>query len=127
MKRLYIAKYHYVRDLKSSRYPGIKGLDYPLFKEQLQFFAMHFHTVTMEDVIACYEEEKELPDNALLLTFDDGYIDHYTFVYPMLLKYGMQGSFFVPAKVFMEHTLLDVNKIHSVYYTHMTLPTNSRV
>ena len=114
MKRLYIAMYHYVRNLRNSRYPGIKGLDYQLFKEQLQFFATHFHTVTMEDVIAHYESGKELPDNALLLTFDDGYIDHYTFVYPMLLQYGMQGSFFVSAKVFMEHTLLDVNKIHFI-------------
>lgn len=114
MKRLCIVMYHYVRDLKNSRYPEIKGLDYSLFKEQLEFFAAHFHTVTMEDVIACYEEGKELPDNALLLTFDDGYIDHYTFVYPMLRRYGMQGSFFIPAKVFMEHTLLDVNKIHFI-------------
>lgn len=56
MKRLYIAMYHYVRDLKNSRYPGIKGLDYQLFKEQLQFFAQRFCPVTMEDVIAYYEE-----------------------------------------------------------------------
>ena len=102
MKRLYIAMYHYVRDLRNSRYPGIKGLDYQLFKEQLQFFIQRFHPVTMEDVIAYYVEGKELPENALLLTFDDGYIDHYTFAYPMLLEYGMQGSFFIPAKVFTE-------------------------
>ena len=114
MKRLYIAMYHYVRDLRNSRYPGIKGLDYQLFKEQLQFFIQRFHPVTMEDVIAYYVERKELPENALLLTFDDGYIDHYTFAYPMLLEYGMQGSFFIPAKVFTEHTLLDVNKIHFI-------------
>ena len=45
MKRLYIAMYHYVRDLRNSRYPGIKGLDYQLFKEQLQFFIQRFHPV----------------------------------------------------------------------------------
>lgn len=46
------------------------------------------------------------------MTFDDGYIDNYTFVLPILKKYHMQGSFFVPGKVFTEHCLLDVNKIH---------------
>ena len=35
---LYISMYHYVRDLKNSRYPDIKGLDVDLFYEQMMFF-----------------------------------------------------------------------------------------
>lgn len=113
-KRLYISMYHYVRDLKNSRYPAIKGLDYSLFKEQIAYFAAHFRVVTMEEVIASYEENYELPDNALLLTFDDGYIDHFTNVLPILNEYHMQGSFFIPGKTFAENKLLDVNKIHFI-------------
>jgi peptidoglycan/xylan/chitin deacetylase (PgdA/CDA1 family) len=30
------------------------------------------------------------------LTFDDGFIDHYTRVFPLLQDYGMTGAFFVP-------------------------------
>ena len=48
----------------------------------------------------------------MLLTFDDGYIDHFTYVFPVLKEYKMQGSFFVPGKTFTENCLLDVNKIH---------------
>lgn len=33
MSKVYIVMYHYVRDLKNSCYPGIKGLDYELFKD----------------------------------------------------------------------------------------------
>lgn len=55
-----------------------------------------------------------LPDNALLLTFDDGYIDNYLTAYPLLKERGMQGSFFIPAKTFTENVLLDVNKIHFI-------------
>ncbi len=112
MQRLNIVMYHYVRDLKNSRYPEIKGLDYELFKQQIRFFSEKFHVVRMEDVIAWYKEKAPLPDNAMLLTFDDGYIDNFTFVFPVLKEYGMQGSFFVPGKVFTEHCMLDVNKIH---------------
>ena len=36
-----IVMYHYIRDLKNSRYPEIKGLDYDLFKEQIAFFQYH--------------------------------------------------------------------------------------
>ncbi len=112
MQRLNIVMYHYVRDLKNSRYPEIKGLDYELFKQQIRFFSEKFHVVRMEDVIAWYKEKAPLPENAMLLTFDDGYIDNFTFVFPVLKEYGMQGSFFVPGKVFTEHCMLDVNKIH---------------
>lgn len=112
MSKLYIVMYHYVRELQKSRYPEIKGLEYALFKQQLAFFNDNFNVVTMEDVIASVETKTGLPDKALLLTFDDGYIDHFTYVFPMLKEYGMQGSFFVPGKVFTEHKLLDVNKIH---------------
>lgn len=59
-----------------------------------------FNPVTMEEVIAYYNESYELPDNAVLLTFDDGYIDHYTNVFPILNENGIQGSFFIPGKTF---------------------------
>ncbi|MEY8338968.1 polysaccharide deacetylase family protein [Lachnospiraceae bacterium 62-35] len=113
MKRLYIAMYHYVRDLANSRYPAIKGLDYCLFKQQIEFFQQNFHVITMEMALEAMSGG-DLPENAMLLTFDDGYIDHYTFVLPVLMEHNMQGSFFIPGKTFTEDVLLDVNKIHFI-------------
>ena len=114
--KLYISMYHYTRDLVHSRYPGIKGLDLPLFRRQLEFFKKHFNVVRMEDVInAVQNQQKEvLPENPLLLTFDDGYIDNFTFAFPLLEEFGFQGSFFIPGKTFRTHQLLDVNKIHYI-------------
>ena len=110
--------YHYTRDLAHSRYPGIKGLAYDLFEKQLQFFKENFSVVTMQDVLNASHLNgggyKKLPRNAILLTFDDGYIDNFTVALPLLRKYGMQGSFFIPGKTFSENVLLDVNKIHFV-------------
>ena len=48
------------------------------------------------------------------MTFDDGYIDHFTNVMPLLDERGWQGSFFVPARPVLEGKLLDVNKIHFI-------------
>lgn len=36
-----------------------------------------------------------LPDNSIFLTFDDGYLDNWVHVYPILKKYGMKGTIFV--------------------------------
>ena len=114
MSKLYISMYHYVRDLKNSRYPDIKGLDVSLFKQQIEFIKNNFHPVTIEEVIAHYENGSGLPEKPILLTFDDGYIDHFTTVFPILQENGIQGSFFIPGKTFTENVLLDVNKIHFV-------------
>ena len=112
--KLYISMYHYTRDLTHSRYPEIKGLDLPLFRQQIAFMKEHFHIVTMEQVIDAVQGKSQLPENALLLTFDDGYIDNYTFAFPVLEEFGVQGSFFIPGKTFTTHQLLDVNKIHYI-------------
>ncbi len=113
-RKLSIVMYHYVRDLKNSRYPEIKGLDVNLFRQQLEFFRDNFNVVTMEQVIDSVKRNIALPENSLLLTFDDGYIDNYTFAFPILEEFKMQGSFFIPGKTFREHTLLDVNKVHFI-------------
>ena len=114
MSRIYISMYHYVRDLKNSRYPEIKGMDVSLFKQQISFFKENFNPVTIEEVIAHFDNGYQLPERPLLLTFDDGYIDNFTTAFPILQEEGIQGSFFIPGKTFTENVLLDVNKIHFV-------------
>ena len=73
-----------------------------------------FNIVSMEQVIEAVERHADLPDKALLLTFDDGYVDNYTFAFPILEEFGIQGSFFIPGKTFATHQLLNVNKIHYI-------------
>lgn len=115
MEELTIVMYHYVRKLDKSRYPSIKGLDVQDFIRQLNYLEEHYTFVRMED---CLEKlqypEKDFPSDAVLLTFDDGYIDHYTEVFPLLDERGIQGSFFPPVESTMEDKVLDVNKIHFV-------------
>ena len=112
--KLCISMYHYTRDLKHSRYPQIRGLDIGLFRQQMEFFKENFNVVRMEQVMDAAEGKAKLPDKALLLTFDDGYIDNYTYAFPILEEFGFQGSFFIPGISFSEHRLMDVNKIHYI-------------
>lgn len=110
----YIVMYHYVRDLKHSRYPKIKGLDVELFRQQLAFLKENFSIVTMEQVMAASDGQSELPEKSVLLTFDDGYVDDFTYIFPILQEAKVQGSFFIPGKTVDAHQLLNVNKIHYI-------------
>ena len=111
-RKLHIVMYHYVRDIKESRYPEIRGLEVGQFEEQIQYIKDNFNVICMEDMVEAIQNKSELPDKSILLTFDDGYIDHYNYAFPILMKYNLKGAFFVPAKVLVERCLLDVNKIH---------------
>ena len=113
-KKFYIVMYHYTRDLIHSRYSQIKGMDIGLLRKQLSFFKERFNVIRMEQVIEAMKNDTPLPDNAMLLTFDDGYIDNYAYAMPLLEEFGFQGSFFIPGKTFTTHQLLDVNKIHYI-------------
>jgi len=107
--------YHYVRNLTTSRYPEIKGLEIYDFIKQLDYLDQNFTFVRMEDCIeAVYTRTSNFPDDAVLLTFDDGYLEHYTEVFPILDERGIQGSFFPPVQSTHEEKVLDVNKIHFI-------------
>ena len=112
--KLTVVMYHYVRDLKNSRYPEIKGCDVRFFKEQVLFLKKHYSPVTVEQVLDAYYNKGKLPEKAVLLTFDDAYADHFEYAFPILEHEHVQGAFYPPVKAVTEHTVLDVNKIHFI-------------
>lgn len=109
-----IVMYHYVRELPYTRYPGIKGLSTTLFREQLFYLRKYYNFVKAKDLIAFVREGRPLPENAVWLTFDDAYSDHYLNVFPILDELGLEGAFFPPVKAIFKHEVLDVNKIHFI-------------
>ena len=109
-----IVMYHYVRNLRLSRYPEIKGLSKDNFEAQVQYIKKHYTVVSGTELIDAITGGATLPPRPLILTFDDGYIDHFTEVFPVLDRENLPGLFFPPAKCILEHKVLDVNKIHFV-------------
>lgn len=109
-----IIMYHYVRPIKDSAYPKLKGLEFAGFKRQLDFLSSKYEFVTADDVMNAVNFKKKLPNNCCWLTFDDGYKDHHSYVLPELLKRKIQGSFFPSAKPILERVMLDTNSIHYI-------------
>lgn len=114
MTYITIVMYHYVREIRNSKYPKIKGLEIDGFKRQLDYLENNYKIIEAEKLIDFALGEGELPNKSCLLTFDDGYKDHIEYVLPELLKRKVQGSFFPPVKAVAEREMLDVNSIHFV-------------
>ena len=121
---LTIVMYHYVRDFSRTRYPRINGLDVDGFRRQLDHLTTAHTIVRMEDVLETVGHGAELPPDAALLTFDDGYADHFNVVFPILHDRGLQGSFFPPVAPVRDGTLLDVNRVH---FTLASAPSSAEL
>jgi peptidoglycan/xylan/chitin deacetylase (PgdA/CDA1 family) len=113
-KKVTVVMYHYIRDLAFSRFPEIKALLLSEFNEQIIYLKKNYSFITLDDCVNALYNKSDLPSNPCLLTFDDGYIDHFTNVFPILDKHKIQGCFFPPAKAILNHQVLGVNKIHFI-------------
>ncbi len=67
-----------------------------VFDEQLALLKANGFTAITLDTMATAFDGKTLPPKPIILTFDDGYIDFYTNAYPILVKYQMTGTVFIP-------------------------------
>jgi len=111
---LTIVMYHYVRPLVESDFPRLKALELVDFLAQLDYLSTAYNIISPALLRDSLNEGARLPKRACLLTFDDGYRDHYENVYPALLKRGLAGLFFPPYSSLIERNLLEVNKVQFI-------------
>lgn len=83
-----------------NRYGDHFGMDPETFEYQIRYLTKHYNIISMSDYL-CLVKESEREKNAVLLTFDDGYKDNYTFAYPILKKYS------IPATIFLTTDFID--------------------
>ena len=114
MSTLTIVMYHYIRDLAHSRYPGIKGLTIEAFEGQLDYVSKHYEVCSMRDVVDAVHGRRALPDHACALTFDDGFLDHFTVVFPRLVARRLTASFYPPVTAIAQQTVLETHQIHLI-------------
>jgi len=66
------------------------------FKKQMQLVKQNgFQVITIEQYVNFMQGKGTVPDNALLITFDDGYESFYKLAYPILKEYGYPAVNFV--------------------------------
>lgn len=108
---LTVVTYHYVRPVAGSAHPRLSALELDRFKRQIDGLARSVRFVDIEQVARWAVDGTPLPERPTLLTFDDGYIDHFEHVRPALLERGLPAVFFLPGAAIAERRALDANLI----------------
>lgn len=108
---LTVVMYHYTRPLVDSAWPRLKALELDRFHGQLDWLQENYTPITGEMLQKALKGQADLPPMPCLLTFDDGYSDHYRYAFPALRARGMSGLFFAPFSSLCQGQVLEVNKI----------------
>ncbi len=81
--------------------PSVQGdvtITPKLFRSQLiDLLDRNYHFITLDQLLAYYEGQ-EVPPNAVLITFDDGYESFYNYAYPVLKELSIPAVNFVITK-----------------------------
>lgn len=63
-----------------------------LFESDLQYLSKAGYTsVSVSELVSHFENGTALPDKPVLITFDDGYLNNYTYAFPLLKKYNAKA------------------------------------
>ena len=93
-----IIMYHYVENVKDVNDLIKKRLDTnpALFEEEIKTLKnAGYHTYFIKDIPAILEKKVSYATPAAVLTFDDGYQDFYTVVFPILKKYQIKATVYL--------------------------------
>ena len=69
------------------------------FRRTLDFVQRHYSVVSLGDLQAARQEQRPLPPNPMLITFDDGWRDTLTYAAPELARRGLPAVLFLASEV----------------------------
>ncbi|MDP3899895.1 MAG: polysaccharide deacetylase family protein [bacterium] len=95
-----IIMYHRILNKKDvelgSCYSEINSaLEISEFITQINFLNKKYSIISLSKLIAYLKGEADVPSNSCVISFDDGYIDHYQNVFPILKELGLPAVFFI--------------------------------
>ena len=95
---LRVLTYHRVAELTDSPLldPRLISTTPAVFERQMRYLAAHHSVVSLNEVVDAIERGTSLAKRAVLITFDDGYRDFTQYAWPILKKYRLPATIFVP-------------------------------
>lgn len=87
-----ILSYHGVSERPDTPYT-VASAD---FDRQMAYLAEHCTLLSVDEMVRRLDASQGLPPRSVAVTFDDGYQDAYTHAYPILQRYGIPATVFLP-------------------------------
>jgi peptidoglycan/xylan/chitin deacetylase (PgdA/CDA1 family) len=91
-----ILTYHGVLTKSDDLYTTRNCVDVAMFDRQMDFMARHYKVVPLSTFVEWLSLDKKLPPYTAAITFDDGFRNNLTVALPILKKYRLSATIFLP-------------------------------
>jgi peptidoglycan/xylan/chitin deacetylase (PgdA/CDA1 family) len=110
-KTIPILMYH---SLDTDRFKDKLAISKELFEKQMKFLANSFQAITLKESISLGSQEG-LFGAKVVISFDDGYLDNYTEVFPILQRYKLPAIFFVSPDKIGQKGYMNINMLREMH------------
>lgn len=129
--RVPILVYHTVAPHHPGQTPAQIQLDVDttVFREQMSYLADHkYNVISLEQLVDALQGHASLPERAVVITFDDGWVSQYRHAFPVLRQFGFTATFFVYTKPIGKDDSLFMNwqQVRELQDAGMTIGSHSR-
>src|SRR6476661_11087760 len=107
---LRIGYYHVISSQNKEYLFDQKKISPQVFKEQLSFFKKHFDIISLNEALQMVERRESFYGK-LVLTFDDGFVENYSVVAPILKERKIPATFFLIGNSIDNKDLMWRNKL----------------
>lgn len=74
------------------------SVDNEYFDRQMGYLVSHgYTTITSQELVDAVRGHTGVPPKSIVVTIDDGYIDQYNYLFPVIKKYGVKVSLMIPS------------------------------
>jgi peptidoglycan/xylan/chitin deacetylase (PgdA/CDA1 family) len=106
-----ILVYHRVND-DHDRY--FSGMPLKVFRKQMEYLADNFNVCSLEEAVERMTR-KDIPDNTVVITFDDGYRDNYLSAFPILKELSIPATIFLATDAIGSQRILWHDRVFSAF------------
>lgn len=90
-RNVQILLYHRVNDDQDPFFPAVPT---NRFQAQMEYLAEHYLPSSLQEALERLKDD-DLPENTVVITFDDGYRDNYVHAFPVLRRFGIPATIFL--------------------------------
>jgi peptidoglycan/xylan/chitin deacetylase (PgdA/CDA1 family) len=97
------------------------------FEQQLKFLRDNgYQSVAFDDLADCLEYGAPLPERPVILSFDDGWENQFTYGFPLLQQYGFTGTFYVVTNYLDHPNFMTTDQLKTMIAAGMTIGDHTR-
>jgi peptidoglycan/xylan/chitin deacetylase (PgdA/CDA1 family) len=108
--------YHSIPDTAREPFVDPQGaIPAELFEQQLEMLKAHCNVVPLSGAVAYLKGEGRLPERAVVVTFDDGYLDNFEVAAPLMKRLGIPATLFIATGYVDRQEPQWIDELHALF------------